>query len=119
MDKFDFFIQKEKFIEDPGLFYPGIANPALRPGLTDKINQAAEDFRSVALSPNPNKQAYLEKIRIGLRRFEDTEVMYDTEDRERVCHYFEELMNLVGVESSEGILNTFMYGFNPDDLRKR
>ena len=45
--------------------------------------------------------------------------MYDTEDRERVCHYFEELMSLVGLESSGEILNTVMYGFNPDDLRKR
>jgi len=118
MDKFDAFIQKNKFVEDTTILYPGIANPALRPMLTEKINQAAEDFRSAALSSNPTKQAYLEKIKIGLKRFENTEVMYDTEDKERVCHYFEELMNIVGLESSEGILNTFLYGFNPDDIKK-
>lgn len=118
MDKFDAFIQKEKFIEDVTIPYPGIADPSLRPMLTEKINQAAEDFRNVSLSVNPSNKAYLEKIRLGLDRFLNTEVMYDTEDRERVCHYFEELMDIVGLESSEGILNTFMYGFNPDDFKK-
>ena len=105
MDKFDAFIQKEKFVEDMTLFYPGISNPASRPLLTIKINQAAEDFKNVSLSANPNKQAYLEKIKIGLHRFKDTDVMYDTEDKERVCHYFEELMDIVGLDSSKGILN--------------
>jgi len=115
MDKFDAFIQKEKFVKDMTIFYPGIADPTLRPVLTEKINQAAEDFRSVALSSNPTQQAYLEKIKIGLKRFENTSVMYDSEDKERVCHYFEELMNIVGLKSSDGILNTFLYGFNPDE----
>ena len=84
MDKFEAFIQREKFVDGTSIFYPGIADPALRPGLSEKINQAAEDFRSVALSDNPTRPAYLEKIKIGLQRFESTEVMYDTEDRERV-----------------------------------
>ena len=117
MNKFDEFIQKEKFVEDTVLLYPGIANPSLRPLLTEKINQAAEDFRTVSLSSNPSKIAYLEKIKIGLDRFKSTYIMYDTEDRERVGHYFEELMNIVGLESSEGILNTFLYGFNPEDFK--
>ena len=84
MDKFEAFIQKEKFVEETSMFYPGISDLTLRAGFSIKINQAAEDFRSVALSPNPTRPAYLEKIKIGLQRFESTEVMYDTEDRERV-----------------------------------
>ncbi|RYE55749.1 MAG: DUF4844 domain-containing protein, partial [Sphingobacteriales bacterium] len=28
-------------------------------------------------------------------------------------HYFEELMQLVGLNSSEGRLNKFLYGFDP------
>jgi hypothetical protein len=46
--------------------------------------------------------------------------MYDTEDRERVWNYFWGVdMSLVGLERSAGILNTFLYGFNPVDLQKR
>jgi len=112
MDKFDAFIKKEKFVENSAIFYPGISDPELRPMLTEKINQAAEDFRAVSLSSNPQKEHYLEKMRIGLKRFNDTNVRFDTEDRERVCHYFEELMQIVGLESSEGMLNRFMYGFD-------
>ena len=41
----------------------------------------------------------------------------DTEDRERICHYYEELMNIVGLESSGGHLNNFMYGFDPAKIK--
>ena len=41
-------------------------------------------------------------------------VTKDTEDRERLCSYFEELMDIVGLESSGGHLNNFMYGFDPN-----
>lgn len=41
MDKFDAFKQKEKFVEDVTIFYPGIADPALRLILTERINLAA------------------------------------------------------------------------------
>jgi hypothetical protein len=56
---------------------------------------------------------YQDKIKIGLKRFGDIYINLDTEDRERVCHYFEELMDIVGLESSDGHLNNFMYGFDP------
>jgi hypothetical protein len=114
MDKFDVFIQKEKFVEDLANFYPGIANPTMRPVYTKLINKAAEDFREVFTSSNPTKESYLAKMKIGLARFHDTEIMADTEDKERLCHYFEELMDMVGLQSSEGILNEFLYGFDPN-----
>jgi hypothetical protein len=56
---------------------------------------------------------YQNAIKIGLDRFSDLYLKLDTEDRERVCSYFEELMDIVGLESSGGHLNDFMYGFNP------
>lgn len=116
MDKFEEFKQKEKFVEDSQLFYPGIADPAMRPLLTDKINKAADDFREVAKSENPTAQKYQQKIRIGLRRFSEIYLSLDTEDRERVCSYVEELMDIVGLQSSDGQLNGFMYGFDPTEL---
>ena len=60
----------------------------------------------------------IKKIGIGLSRFADIYLELNTEDRERVCSYFEELMDIVGLESSNGQLNKFMYEFDPNELIK-
>ena len=113
MDKFEEFKSKEKFVEDTTIFYPGIADPSMRPILTAKINLVADDFKALAQTGNATDMEYQEKIKIGLQRFYDVYINLDTEDRERVCHYFEELMDIVGLESSNGLLNEFNYGFDP------
>ena len=113
MDKFDAFKTKEKFVQDNTVHYPGLSDPAMRPTLTDKINLAADDFKKLSLSGNATDKDYQEKIKIGLQRFDDIYINLDTEDRERVCEYFEELMDIVGLQSSGGHLNNFMYGFDP------
>ncbi|AWH85249.1 DUF4844 domain-containing protein [Flavobacterium album] len=107
MDKFEKFKQKEKFTEDLQMHYPGVRDVKMRPVLSEKINQAADDFREIAKSPNPTDKKYQEKIKTGLDRFSG--IYLDTEDRERVCSYFEELMDIVGLESSDGLLMDFMY----------
>ncbi len=112
-EKFAAFSNKEKFVKDSALHYPGIAYPAMRPLLTEKINLAADDFKALALKGNNTDKEYQDKIKAGLARFHDIYLNLSTEDRERICHYFEELMDLVGLESSGGHLNTFMYGFDP------
>jgi Domain of unknown function (DUF4844) len=111
MDKFDEFKKKEKFVAEQ--FYPGIADPKMRPLLTDKINQAADDFSALAKKGKATDKDYQNKIKIGLQRFDDIYLNIDTEDRERICAYFEELMDIVGLESSGGYLNNFTYGFDP------
>lgn len=113
---FDEFIQKEKFLEDLSIFYPGQASPELRKILSDRINRTAKDFQQTSLKPGVSTDEYLAAIKRGLDRFD--ELYLDTEDRERVCHYVEELMDMVGLESSGGLLNTFMYGFDPEDWSK-
>ena len=115
MNKFEEFIKKEKFVEDNSIFYPGIADPALRPILTEKINLAAEDFKKLAENGAATDKEYQDKIKIGLQRFSDNSISLDTEDMERVCSYFEELMDIVDLESSDGLLNNFMYGFDPTE----
>jgi hypothetical protein len=104
MTKFEEFKSKEKFLQDDKLFYPGIGEPKLKPVLTDK---------KIAGKENATAKDYQNAIKSGLDRFSDVYLQLDTEDRERVCSYFEELMDIVGVESSGGHLNYFMYGFDP------
>lgn len=111
MTKFEEFKNKVKFLQDDKLFYPGIADPSLKPVLTEKINLAADDFKKLADKGNATDKEYQIAIKIGLDRFADLYLQLDTEDRERVCSYFEEIMDIVGLESSGGHLNNFMYGF--------
>ncbi|WKW46166.1 DUF4844 domain-containing protein [Myroides sp. JBRI-B21084] len=113
MEKFEKFKAKEKFVEDMKILYPGIGDEKLKPILTEKINLAAEDFEKIAQNGNATDEDYQNAIGKGLDRFKSIYLEIDTEDRERVCAYFEELMDIVGLESSDGQLNNFMYGFDP------
>lgn len=115
-EKFAEFTAKKKFVEEN--FYPGIADEKMRTVFTEKINQIASDFKTVAESEKPIDKKYQEKIGIGLSRFSDIYLELDTEDRERVCSYIEELMDIVELESSNGQLNKFMYGFDPMEKPK-
>ncbi|PRX12568.1 DUF4844 domain-containing protein [Nonlabens ulvanivorans] len=116
-EKFAEFIAKKKFVAEN--HYPGIADEQMQPVFTEKINQIASDFKTVAESKKPTDKKYQEKIRIGLSNFVDVYLELDTEDRERVCSYIEELMDIVELESSNGLLNKFMYGFDPNELSKK
>jgi hypothetical protein len=113
MTKFDEFKSKEKFLQDDKLFYLGIGDLNLKTVLTERINLAADDFKKLADRGNTTDKEYQNAIKVGLDRFADLYLQIDTEDRERVCSYFEELMDIVGLETSGGHLNNFMYGFDP------
>ena len=114
LTKIEEFKKKEKFQSDKSIFYPGISNEKLKPIVTDKINLAANDFEKILKSGNATNDEFQNAIKTGLNRFSDIYLELDTENRERVCGYFQELMDIVGLESSEGQLNNFMYDFDPN-----
>jgi len=114
MNQFQNFKNKEKFLPDNTIFYPGIGDEKLKPILTEKINLATDDFIKVAESKNSTDKDYQNAIKTGLNRFSEIYLKLDTENRERICAYFEELMDIVGLESSNGQLNDFMYNFDPN-----
>ena len=116
-EKFADFILKKKFVAEN--YYPGIADEKMRPIFTEKINKVAFDFKLVAESANPTDKKYQEKIGIGLSSFADVYMELDTEDRERICIYIEELMDIVELESSNGQLNKFMYSFDPHEMTNK
>jgi len=113
IDKLEEFKKKEKFQTDMKIFYPGIGNENLKPIVTEKINQAANDFENIIKSGNTTEDEFQKAIKNGLNRFSDIYLELDTENRERICGYFEELMDIVGLENSDGQLNNFMYNFDP------
>lgn len=111
------FIQKEKFVSEN--FYPGISDEKLKPILTEKINEVALSFQKISESEYPTSEGYIDAIKKGLAKFPELELGYDSEDRERICSYFEEIMDIVELESSNGLLNKFYYGFNlPESTNK-
>ena len=112
-NKFVQFIKKEKFLEDNKLLYPGIGDPKLLVVLTNKINKTAIDFKKVSSNKNPTSEQYQKVIKTNLKTFKGIYTNLDTEDRERICNYIEELMDIVKLESSDGLLNKFMYDFDP------
>jgi len=114
MNQFDVFRKKEKFTEDTLVHYTGVNDPALKSILTEKINTVADDFEKLALTQKAIDKDYQDKIEIGLKRF--NRLYLDTEDKEQVCRYVEELMDIVGVKSSDGHLNTFIYGLDPEKM---
>lgn len=117
-EKFTAFKKKKKFLENKDLHYPGIGDKKWMPIYTDKINLAAQDFEDVAQSGNASDAEYQKAIKKGLQRFTDIYLEIDSEDKERICTYFEELMDIVGLESSNGQLNIFLYGFDPSKIIK-
>lgn len=102
------FIEKEKFLEDLSVFYPGLSNAELKEPLTNLINLSAADFIEV-LRNNPTDDKFQDKIKTGLERIESYNYSLDSEDKDRVCNYFEELMDLVGLNDSGGHLNKWRY----------
>jgi hypothetical protein len=114
VEKLDAFLEKKKFEPQPyPNYYPGLSDEKMRPILTEKINQIAFDFKAVATSKNPTDKKYQEKITIGLARFSNIYLEIDSEDLDRICSYVEEIMDIVALESSDGQLNAFRYGFEP------
>ena len=39
-----------------------------------------------------------------------------SEDKDRALEYVEQVMDAVGLDSSDGLLNRWRYGFDPTDL---
>ena len=110
-DKIEAFKKKEKFQVDMKILYPGIGNEKLKPILTEKINLAANDFQKIIKSGNTDEEEFQKAIKVGFNRFSDIYLELDTENRERICGYFEELMDIVHLKNSDGKLNDFMYNF--------
>ena len=112
MNEFETFRTKKKFEHDSSIPYGGLKDEKLKQILNEKINKVATQFEKISIKNNASNEEYLKVIKTDLDEIYDLSL--DTEEKERMCLYFEELMDLVGMESSEGLLNHFMYGFDPN-----
>ena len=104
---------KAKAKYEPNESYTGLGKPLLKSKLVELTNQSADEF-ATTLRHEPTEMTLQENIRTGLARFNLYYLDLDTEDREKVCSYFEELMDCVGLKSSNGVINKWLYGFDPN-----
>lgn len=107
------FIRKEKFGEEspasyPPLGYTGLSDKSLTEPLTALLNQSAADFIAVAKT-GATERKFRDAIQTGLERFSENHPNLETEDRERICDYYEQIMDCVELENSGGHLNTWLY----------
>ncbi|MBO2010415.1 DUF4844 domain-containing protein [Hymenobacter negativus] len=76
-----------------------------RPELNRYLVISANDFLQVTNNA-PTKEAYLQCIDKGLARL--APLTTNVQDRQQVAEYFQELMEIVGLESSDGRLASFV-----------
>jgi Domain of unknown function (DUF4844) len=105
---------ESKFHKDMTLVYPGAIDEAKRGSLQARLDDLLE--RLIAgLPSSPTKDYVLREFQLTLPLFEPE----DSEDRDRFLTYLEQVMAIVGIESSDGLLNNWRYGFDPNDLPSR
>ncbi|MBA2610506.1 MAG: DUF4844 domain-containing protein [Bacteroidetes bacterium] len=107
--KLESFIKEKKFQPDEVLMYPGINSKPLKTKLTELVNESAKDFMQVAAS-NPSDESYQIKIKAGLERFNTYYSELSSEDLDRIYHYFEQLIEIVGLKNPGNYLKKWRYG---------
>ncbi len=87
--------------------YPGLANEQQREALSKKLDEVIDEFKKGAKNGYNNNQ-YQDLMRKNISKFDSFNL--DTEDREYICGFFERIMDVIGLKSSGGILNEWLYG---------
>lgn len=94
-----------KYVAEPGTGYNGMGREPERLRAQAQLNGLIRRLGD-GLESKPSKMFVLEEFARTLGEFP----AIDTEDRERACRYLEEIMGILGIESSDGLLNRWLYG---------
>lgn len=85
--------------------HKGKLQPELDPELNRWLVISADDFVRVTIGGMPTKEAYLKCIDRGLGRL--APLTHDRADRQQIAEFYQELMEIVGLDSSGGRLIAF------------
>lgn len=103
--------KQDKFNEDDALMYPGAMNEETKDAMSKILHTSIGAIIDIT-EKNPAKENVLKQIKKDLDIFEDLGL--DTEDREMVCVYYNDILEILDIESSDGLLNSWLYGFDPE-----
>jgi hypothetical protein len=93
------------FEPDEKTFYTGVFDPKDRLESDLAFRRLVDTL--IANLPHKSSKSYV------LAQFKSTLEglpLSDTEDRERAAGYCEQIMDVLGIESSDGVLNNWLYG---------
>lgn len=76
-----------------------------RPLLNKILLQSTADFLAI-IAHNPTKEAYFQSLDASLMRI--LPLTPKIEERQQVAEYYQDLLDIVGLESSEGRLTSFV-----------
>ncbi|MGJ8679707.1 DUF4844 domain-containing protein [Paraglaciecola sp.] len=99
---------QKKFIEDMALLYPGTPDELTRIAAENIINSAL-----VKLIESPSDKFSEKEFWSILKVAAKQLAKMDSEEMDRGLSYMEEIMDIYKIESSDGRLNEWRYGFDP------
>ncbi len=99
---------RTKYVEIPGTIYNGMRPEGSRLLAERQLNQLVDRLQDGLPSKpsKPSKRFVLTEFAKTMAEFEAT----DTEDREQLLRYLGEIMDILGIGSSDGLLSRWMYG---------
>ena len=93
------------------MLFRSAPNEEVRSRCERQLN-ALIDRLIAGLPTNAAKPYVLEEFRTTLSAFRSE----DSEECDRLLHYMEQIMDVTGIISSDGLLNEWRYGFDPTKL---
>jgi hypothetical protein len=102
---------QKKFTGDSTLFYPGAPDQSDRVAAEEIINAALTKLIESPDNKLSEKEFWL-ILEVAARLLD----VMDSEEMERGLTYMEEIMDIYKIESSDGRLNKWRYGFEPAQL---
>jgi Domain of unknown function (DUF4844) len=96
---------RAKYVEIPGTIYNGMRPEPLRQTSEAQLNSLIDRLRN-GLPSKPSKKFVLSEFSKTMAEFEAG----DTEDREQLLRYLHEIMDILGIASSDGLLSRWLYG---------
>jgi len=102
------FRAEAKFRTDLGALYPGAPDEVVRIRCESRLNGLLDRLIG-GLLQNRNADYVSKEFASTLPLFDEE----DSEERDRVALYLEHVMEIIGMESSDGLLNEWRYGLEP------
>ncbi len=102
------FKSQKKFVEDLGELYPGAPDEQTRIQAENIIN-AVIDKLIIEKDNNLSEKEFWSILKMAALQLETM----DSEEMDQGLFYMEKLMDIYSIESSDGRLNEWRYGFDP------
>ena len=99
-----------KFIEDVPAAYPGAPSERTRSRCESAINELIDELLATG-DKIETKSQVVDEFEQALFKLRSE----DSEEKEQAGAYLERIMDVFGIDSSDGMINRWRYGFDPGE----